>query len=229
MGRSKFTRILAGFLCGVIISANLSPSFDVYASELPESEEGEMFLEETQGETSADTPEDAQGSTEAAPGDIVAPDNVQDTEERTDSGFADDSLEEMGESTETREISVKEFSNQQEVELDEDGNIASGTEGTITWIIDKNGNLIVEGTGNAGWMNAAWYSYKEYIKTARISVTEVTYSTISFSGYMNLVSVDLSGCDTSRLTNMDSMFSGCRNLVNINLNGLDTSQVTTMS
>jgi len=49
-----------------------------------------------------------------------------------------------------------------------------------------------------------------------------------FSGCSKLASIDLSGLDTSSVTDMDSMFSGCSKLASIDLSGLDTSSVTDM-
>jgi surface protein len=45
-----------------------------------------------------------------------------------------------------------------------------------------------------------------------------------------LTSIDLSGLNTSKVTNMSSMFSGCTGLTSITgLSGLNTSSVTNMS
>ena len=49
-----------------------------------------------------------------------------------------------------------------------------------------------------------------------------------FSGLINATSVDLSGLDTSSVTDMGSMFSGCSSLSSLDLSGLDTSKVTNM-
>ena len=45
----------------------------------------------------------------------------------------------------------------------------------------------------------------------------------------DLTGVDLSGLNTSSVTDMSEMFSGCEGLTEINLSGLDTSSVTNMS
>ena len=45
----------------------------------------------------------------------------------------------------------------------------------------------------------------------------------------NIIEIDLSNFDTSRVTNMDSMFKGCFLLSSLNLSNLDTSQVTNMN
>ncbi|MBQ3422233.1 MAG: BspA family leucine-rich repeat surface protein, partial [Romboutsia sp.] len=47
----------------------------------------------------------------------------------------------------------------------------------------------------------------------------------AFIGVTTLESVDLSGLDTSTITNINSMFEGCSNLTSANLTGWDTSKV----
>ena len=49
-----------------------------------------------------------------------------------------------------------------------------------------------------------------------------------FSTCSNLVSVNLSGLDTSNVTDMGGMFNYCRALKTVNMDGLDTSNVTDM-
>lgn len=46
---------------------------------------------------------------------------------------------------------------------------------------------------------------------------------------LSLVSVDLSGFDTSNVTNMSGMFYWCSNLTTLNLSGFDTGKVTDMN
>ena len=50
-----------------------------------------------------------------------------------------------------------------------------------------------------------------------------------FNGCSSIVTIDLSGIDTSNVTNMSSMFSGCSGLTTLDLSGFDTSKVTNMS
>ena len=45
----------------------------------------------------------------------------------------------------------------------------------------------------------------------------------------NIIELDLSNFDTSKVTNMSHMFNGMSNLTNLNLSNFDTSQVTDMS
>ena len=46
-----------------------------------------------------------------------------------------------------------------------------------------------------------------------------------FSGCSGLINIDLSGLDTSHVTDMSYMFSGCSGLTSINLSGFDISRV----
>ena len=57
----------------------------------------------------------------------------------------------------------------------------------------------------------------------------VTNMSIMFSGCSGLTNLDLSGFDTSAVTDMSSMFNGCSGLTNLDLSGFDTSAVTSMN
>lgn len=50
-----------------------------------------------------------------------------------------------------------------------------------------------------------------------------------FSNCLALTSLDLSGFDTSQVTNMGSMFQDCSSITSLDLSGFDTSQVTRMN
>ena len=131
-----------------------------------------------------------------------------------------------------------------ELQITDDGSgaepqdvIASGEyqeEGSdTTWVIDKNGKLTVEGTGEFAdkadiWRDMPWYEYRGAIKSAEIHVTEMTDASYMFYYCNNLVSVDVSGFDTSQVTDMQSMFYGCESLRNLDVSGFDTSRVTDM-
>ncbi len=49
-----------------------------------------------------------------------------------------------------------------------------------------------------------------------------------FSGCENLKDIDISGFNTSKVTNMENMFAGCKSLEELDLSNFDTSQVTNM-
>lgn len=119
------------------------------------------------------------------------------------------------------------------------GNIASGSYGNITWVIDAGGKLTVEGTGdfaephvtfkyNYYTYRAPWYQYNDSVKSAVVKVTGMTDASYMFCNCHNMESVDLSGSDTSNVTDMSQMFSGCNRLKSLNLSHLDTSNVTNM-
>ena len=50
-----------------------------------------------------------------------------------------------------------------------------------------------------------------------------------FYGLINLIKIDLSKFDTSKVTSMKSMFRECENLIQINFGEIETSSVTDMS
>lgn len=111
----------------------------------------------------------------------------------------------------------------------QEGDIAGGVDGNITWRIDANGKLTVNGTGdvtNTGtW---PWDSYRENIVSAEVNVTGMTDTSHMFSECSNLSSLDLSSFDTSNVIDMASMFWKCSNLNSLNLSSFDTSNVTNM-
>lgn len=103
--------------------------------------------------------------------------------------------------------------------------------GQITWVIDANGKLTVEGTGDyaaSGYWRAPWYSKADAIISAEIKVTGMTDASYMFSGCNNLCSVDVSGFDTGQVIDMSRMFCGCSSLKELDLSNFDTSQVTNM-
>ena len=110
-----------------------------------------------------------------------------------------------------------------------DGDIASGTDGNITWVIDANGKLTVSGSGDRTGSEFAWEIYWDQITSAEINVTGMTNASRLFYGCENMTNVDLSGFDTSNVTNMDEMFAFCDSLTNLDVSGFDTSNVADMS
>ena len=71
-------------------------------------------------------------------------------------------------------------------------------------------------------------------KSAVLSITAETGTVLPesckelFSGFEQAVSIDLSGADTSQVTNMSNMFYGCSGLTDLDVSGFDTSNVTDM-
>lgn len=129
----------------------------------------------------------------------------------------------------------------------EDANtFASGKVNNITWEIDESGKLTIEGTGDyisgnaydtddSSW-HAPWAdtSKKRYaIKSAVIKISGITSTKKMFYQCGHLTSIDLTGLDTSEVTDMSRMFAtmddwgGCE-LTSLDLSGLDTGKVQNM-
>jgi len=72
------------------------------------------------------------------------------------------------------------------------------------------------------------YGYLKKIAFNDAFHTEHTKSMEGMFYWSGLVSLDLSGLDTSSVTNMHSMFGSCRELKTLNIRNLDTSCVTDM-
>lgn len=108
--------------------------------------------------------------------------------------------------------------------------------GTCQWMIDAGGCLIIEPqSGETGeledWTGsgAPWLEYKSSIVSAQVKKTVIAKTTQkAFYGCESLRSIDLSGLDTSNVTDMSYMFSGCSKLSSLDLTSLDTSSVTDM-
>lgn len=116
--------------------------------------------------------------------------------------------------------------------------LASGQYGEITWRINGNGKLTVEGQGEFAelakdsknkWIRAPWYSKRFYIKSAEINVANMTDASYMFYDCNKMSAVDVSRFNTSQVTNMQGMFLGCRSLKEIDLSGFNTSNVVNMS
>ena len=113
----------------------------------------------------------------------------------------------------------------------------SGTYDGIDWDL-TDGVLTLGNGGTQTLMNRSgrsaegwpWYSQRSSINSV------VTKGTLIFQGslygmfdyYSNLTSLDLSGWDTSNVTNMYHMFCGCGSLTSLDLSGFNTSKVTDM-
>lgn len=103
------------------------------------------------------------------------------------------------------------------------------------WYIEKSGKLVVEGTGEyadppVDWQRQVpWAGHRDKITSAQIKVTGMKDASYLFDGCEALTEVDLSGFDTSAVTNMQSMFSECSSLQALDLSKFDTSNVTSMA
>ena len=114
--------------------------------------------------------------------------------------------------------------------------------GTCHWMIDARGCLTIapmEGADSGElsyWKDAPWYDYRDFITSAKVRNGVVAATTFRmFRDCSRLISVDLSGLDTSKVTEMgredtweSGMFSGCTRLAYLDVSSLDTSNVTSM-
>lgn len=117
------------------------------------------------------------------------------------------------------------------------GDIASGKYGNLTWRIDGNGKLTVNGEHEFAlivisdyydeihYTRAPWYEYRDKIISAEINVRYMNDASYMFYGCTNLTSVDFRYFDTSRLGSMYGMFMDCKSLKTLDLSNLDTGQV----
>ena len=110
------------------------------------------------------------------------------------------------------------------------------TSGTCEWGIDPDGCLWIRPTNGAsgtlanwGNSNPPWYSQRASVKSVVVKsgVSAATCRSM-FDGCSALTSLDVSGFDTSKVTDMSSMFSGCKKLTSLDVSGFNTSKVTNM-
>ena len=121
--------------------------------------------------------------------------------------------------------------------------VKTGTIGTgCSYTLDDSGKLTIRPTdgvsGEMAPIYKVWYDALpgegDRLKAVRSVVVERGVSAPEdsrglFKGLKLMESIDLSGLDTSRVTDMGDMFSGCSSLTSVDLSGLDTSKVTDMS
>lgn len=102
----------------------------------------------------------------------------------------------------------------------------------ITWVIDADGKLTVEGTGDFSddydFDRAPWYNDRDSIKYAEVNIIGMTNADYMFYNCKNLIELDFNHFDTSNITTMSWMFSGCEELANLDLSDFNTSAVTDM-
>ena len=105
------------------------------------------------------------------------------------------------------------------------------SQGEITWEIDQEGVLTVEGEGdvatdNKGGTLIPW-SGKNFT-SAKISVEGITDLSYFFADCKYLRTVDFTGTDTGNVTDMSYMFNDCWQLHEVDLSGFDTADVTSL-
>lgn len=119
--------------------------------------------------------------------------------------------------------------------------VASGTSGTCSWVIDANGKLTVAPLeGDSGILDEPacdttdvflyffpWYDYREHVKSAEFKSAVTAKSCRGlFRDCAQLSTVDLTGLDTSNATSMRDMFRGCEQLASVDLSNRNFSNLT---
>lgn len=194
---------------------------------IEDSQAEEPSVEESQPDGSLTEDEKTEAdSSEEIPGKEETGEDIPDTgAEETEESVSENEIEGAGENSiktvmETGDHVIASG------EYKENGN-------DITWVIDENGKLTVEGTGDFSdsyeAYRAPWSDHRMSIKSAEINVKDMTNARYMFLGCENLIELDLSHFDTSSVTDMGSMFSGCKGLQSIDLSRFDTSWVTDMN
>ena len=115
----------------------------------------------------------------------------------------------------------------------------SGVSGGIKWTFYTDGHLDVKVSGDLPYephsMDPAtkqtrywpWYHRFDVIKTVKVSGKGLTKAQHMFDN-IRMTSIDLSGLDTSQVTNMECMFDCCASLKTLDLSNFNTSKVTKM-
>ena len=126
-----------------------------------------------------------------------------------------------------------------EYESTTDGYLYEGQDGAISWKIDTDGVLYLNGNGDfEGYyledfrkQVPNWITVKtcNVIKKAVVNIAGITSLKNLFFYCDNMQSVDLSGLDTSKVTDMSGMFNGCGKLETLDLSNFNTSNVVSMA
>ena len=91
---------------------------------------------------------------------------------------------------------------------------------------------------NSGYASSSswpWHDIRSKIKTVLtlesnpISMADSSSMSNMFSNCPSLASIDVSGFNTSMVTDMGNMFGDCSHLASVDVSGFDTSKVTSMS
>ena len=118
-----------------------------------------------------------------------------------------------------------------------DNDIASGIYRDVSWRITAKGELIIGKEGetqsfdNSNQTDFPWLNKASEITSLSFAGTVLGNAEMDnmFNGCHYLVSADLSGFDTSNVTDMSHMFDECEALTSLDLSSFDTSSVTDMS
>ncbi len=110
--------------------------------------------------------------------------------------------------------------------------VNSGKWHGVDWSLDSDGFLLVTGSATESFGKDTYSTdvpwYKKQVLSAKVDAKGVTNTSYWFYNQTKLSSIDFSGFDTSRVTDMCSMFSGCGSLTGLDVSGFNTSRVTDM-
>lgn len=113
---------------------------------------------------------------------------------------------------------------------------ASGTTNECKWSLNSE-RLVIEPLDGKSGKFSDWSDIQSKVPDYLTTIYSVSFKKgvildsthLDFKGWQRLHIVDLSGLDTSKLTDMSSMFEECENLDTLNLSGVNASNVTNMS
>ena len=189
------------------------------------------------GGTETDVPAGENGSEE----DTEQPDDTEPSDVQDGTGAGDEEPE-LPDSVSDNELPAENMQPQTSAKsaASSVNILSSGKVNNISWSIDDNYHLIAEGTGDYVDQGKPPWAGKT-IYTAEIRITGITSTRNMFYNCRALKSVDLTGLDTSQVTDMKGMFAvsdtlkygenshwSDSHLVSLDLSHLDTSHVTNM-
>ncbi len=234
MGKKKmFLKIQSYFLVAVMVLSMLAP-LEVLAQENTTQELldelCEVLYEDTTEELSEEFSEEISEENSDGVPEETTEENGEEVPEETSEKKSEEVSEEASEEESSKPSEpVEETSEAEDVEAGGDI-IAEGQYEDVTWKIDSNGKLTVDGTGNFKDNSGKilWSSYLNNIISAEINLTGTTDASWMFDDCFSLTSLDLSNFDTSNVARMDFMFVDCTSLTSLDLSNFDTSNVTNM-
>ncbi len=104
--------------------------------------------------------------------------------------------------------------------------VKEGTCGpSLTWTLDDEGCMVVSGEGD--FTKRPWKTLKA--KEIVVKIKNITTTKEMFSHCYETERIDVSGLDTSKVTDMSGMFTECELLEELDVSGFNTSKVTDMS
>lgn len=173
--------------------------------------------------------EDTEAPEEGTEGVTEVPEEVVETEEA-------DAMSVNETETEEAELVTEVSASDKESILPTDNIMYHGQDGAITWCIDNEGTLYLEGEGdyegvydqNCKINRPVWTEHCYEIKKAVVHVNGIT-NTRGMFFQCKLTEIDLHNLNTENVTDMSWMFYGCENLTSLDVSKLNTENVTDMS